>query len=368
MATDYLQPFSSVRGPRHAKVLGVGEAWGREEDMLGVPFIGQAGQELTRMLQDAGFPPNEILYTNVLNYRPPDNKFDSLLVPKAKVGASYKLPPMGSGKYLPWEFLPHLARLWIEIEQLNPNLILAFGAKAAWALTGSSKIGAIRGAITQTTDSYRKLVFGQCGAAFVTRSGPWKVLPTYHPAGVLRNWPFRPLVLGDLQKANRERLFPELRRPRREILVSPTLQEVRTWVSETLLRSPPWLALDVETKARQITMLGFGRSRSEAMVVPFWGQHQGSYWPTAEEEVGARKECLRLLRSPIPKVMQNGLYDLQYLWLEGLRPENCDGDTMLLHHSLYPELPKGLGFLGAAYTNEVAWKLMRHEETTKRDE
>jgi len=43
---------------------------------------------------------------------------------------------------------------------------------------------------------------------------------------------------------------------------------------------------------------------------------------------------------------------------------------MLLHHALYPELPKGLGFLGSIYTNEASWKLMRRErsDTVKRDE
>jgi hypothetical protein len=44
-------------------------------------------------------------------------------------------------------------------------------------------------------------------------------------------------------------------------------------------------------------------------------------------------------------------------------------DTMLLHHSMYPELPKSLGFLGSIYTNEAAWKLMRRDaEELKRDE
>jgi hypothetical protein len=44
-------------------------------------------------------------------------------------------------------------------------------------------------------------------------------------------------------------------------------------------------------------------------------------------------------------------------------------DTMLLHHAMYPELPKSLGFLGSIYTNESAWKLMRQDsEELKRDE
>jgi hypothetical protein len=53
----------------------------------------------------------------------------------------------------------------------------------------------------------------------------------------------------------------------------------------------------------------------------------------------------------------------------GLRPANVAEDTMLLHHSLFPELPKGLGFLGSIYTNEASWKLMHGlTDTEKRDE
>jgi len=65
---------------------------------------------------------------------------------------------------------------------------------------------------------------------------------------------------------------------------------------------------------------------------------------------------------------QNGLYDLQYILRMGLRPANCQADTMLLHHSLFPELQKGLGFLGSIYTNEASWKLMREQDSNKRDE
>ena len=68
------------------------------------------------------------------------------------------------------------------------------------------------------------------------------------------------------------------------------------------------------------------------------------------------------------KIFQNGLFDLQYLAKYKLRIVNISDDTMLLHHALYPELPKGLGFLGAAYTNEAPWKLMRKGEGYKKDE
>ena len=75
----------------------------------------------------------------------------------------------------------------------------------------------------------------------------------------------------------------------------------------------------------------------------------------------------QLLRNPSVKLFQNGVFDLSYLLRMGFVVNNCQHDTMLLHHALYPELLKGLGFLGSIYTSEPAWKLMRldhreHEE------
>ena len=53
------------------------------------------------------------------------------------------------------------------------------------------------------------------------------------------------------------------------------------------------------------------------------------------------------------------MYDLQYLLRLGLRVNAASHDSMLLHHSIFPEMNKGLGFLGSIYSFEPAWKLMR---------
>jgi len=71
------------------------------------------------------------------------------------------------------------------------------------------------------------------------------------------------------------------------------------------------------------------------------------------------------------KVMQNGLYDTQYCIRHGIRPRGCTEDTMLMHHSLYSEMKKGLGFLGSVYSNFQSWKSMRSfrgEEQLKKDD
>ena len=74
-----------------------------------------------------------------------------------------------------------------------------------------------------------------------------------------------------------------------------------------------------------------------------------------------------ILENELPKLGQNVIYDIQYSLEYGIFPNNVIEDTMLLHHALYPELPKGLAFLASVHTNSPAWKHMR-KESNKRDE
>jgi DNA polymerase I-like protein with 3'-5' exonuclease and polymerase domains len=132
------------------------------------------------------------------------------------------------------------------------------------------------------------------------------------------------------------------------------------------------LAPDIETLNGQIRCIGFARSAEDVLVVPFVARLSGgSYWGDEGDELRAWACVRALLESEIPKVGQNFLFDLTYLSRVGIRPRNCLHDTMLLHHVLFPEMQKGLGFLGSVYTNESAWKLMRRhkgEEELKKDE
>lgn len=347
-----LEPFSHTRGPRSAKIVLVGEAWGEQEEKTGIPFIGQSGQELGRMLSEAGISFSDCLFTNVLNLRPPSNNLESLCVPKAEVPKDYKWSPLGTGKYLPESLLPHVIRLHSELETIRPNLVVALGGTASWALLNNSKISTIRGVTTSALH-----LPGQ------------KILPTYHPAAVLRQWALRVVVLQDLLKSKRQAQFPELIRPRREVLVNPTFEEIAEWYS----RPASIYSVDIETGARMIKCIGFARSRSDSIVIPFvdFSRPGGNFWSTREEECRAWRWVEAFCAKPIPKLFQNGLYDLQYLVRRGIKPVQCTEDTMLLHHSLYPELQKGLGFLGSIYTDEASWKLMvrkRAQEQLKKEE
>lgn len=351
-----LAPFARAIGSRTAKIALVGEALGEQEDMTGAPFSGSSGQELNRMLAEVGLARRDCFLTNVFSFRPQRNNMDVLCVRRAEVGQGYPMPLYSQGKYIHPQFLPELDRLYTELESVRPNLIIALGNTACWALLYRSAISSVRGSIT----------------AAVRPAGA-KVLPTYHPAAVMRNWSLRPIVLVDLLKAAREQDFPEIRRPERELLVAPTYSEAQDWVSREVLAHPGrTLACDIETSRGQITMVGFASSSKSALVIPFVNpvEPSYSYWDTPARELEAWQIVRLLLEDPRwPKLFQNGVYDLQYLLKMGFHPRNCLHDTMLLHHSLFPELQKGLGFLGSIYTNEQNWKLMRGQAVgTKKDE
>lgn len=352
-----------------AKIVIVGEAWGTKEALFEHPFVGPSGRELAKMLGEAGLaPPPNVEYpseielmahwarlkaeygielANVFNLRPEDNKVD-LCFAGVKEGDT-TLPPYGRGKYLRPELRPHVERLWGQIEAATPNLVIAFGNTACWATLGETKITALRGTIKRSP-----------------RLGV-KVLPTYHPAAILRQWNLRLIVVADLEKASREAQSSEIRRIERYLTIEPTIKEIEEWVE----RPAASYAVDIENNPCCITMIGFARAADDAITIPFYDETRpgGSYWPTAAEEVRAWQLVAALLASPVPKIFQNGVYDLSHILRLGLRPVNCADDTMLLHHALYPEMLKGLGFLGSIYSDEQAWKTMRGKgNTLKRDE
>ena len=327
----------------------VGEAFGKDEEASGLPFQGNAGRILNSLLSQVGIVREECFITNCLNLRPkPTNDIRNCLGPKAT--GIPGMPALVPGKYMRAEFKPELDRLYAELERVKPNLIVALGATAAWALLGTSGIAKIRGTVAPS---------------------PWgKVLAAYHPQAVGYDWSLRPVLFADLTKAKREAEFPELRRPQREIWVEPSLQDMDCFESQHMDYSDI-LAIDIETMGDMITCIGFAPSPQVALVVPFYdpAKPDHNYWPTHAEEVQAWALVAHWCKSARPKVFQNGLYDINFLWhTMGIAVTNAQHDTMLLSHALQPELPKGLAFLGSIHTNESSWKLMRRSATAKREE
>lgn len=333
-------------GPVPADIILIGEAPGKDEDILGVPFVGASGRELKEMLTVSGIDPASVRFTNVFNTRPENNDVNRFTGNRGSVPKDYPFPALSTGHYVLTEHLDCLTRLAEEIHTAHPRLIIAVGNTPCWALLQRTGISKLRGSV------FACELLGCAGVP---------VLPTYHPSAVLRDWSLRTIAIHDFMKAKRfldEGFSPKHRR----LLLEPTLEEVRDFFDQFIYPHPSrLLSVDIETTKETITCIGFSNDPGAAITVPFYdpAKPDRNYWATAEEEVLAWLLCKAVLESDIPKLGQNFLYDLQYLYRAGIRVRNLAHDTMIRHHALHPELEKGLGFLGTMYTDEQPWKLLR---------
>lgn len=324
----------------------IGEAYGADEEAIGKPFVGASGQELTRMLTEAGINRADCFISNVFNFRPKDNGLETLCCQKKDLPKGYHWPALSNGLYLREEYLGEIDRLKKEMESVRPNIIVALGNTATWALMQQTAISKIRGSIAQSN-----LVEG-C-----------KCLPTYHPAAILRDWSLRHVTVLDLMKARVESAFHEIRIPVRRISVPENLEDIDFYINNFILPAKE-LSFDIETAAGQITCIGFAPGISDCLVIPIldYSKPDKNYWPTVQIEVEVWKRIRYILGLRLPKFGQNLMYDCQYLWqVYGIPVMNVADDTMLLHHSLLPESEKSLGFLGSVYTNSPSWKFMRKQ-------
>jgi DNA polymerase len=332
----------------------LGEALGEHEAREGRPFVGAAGYELTRMLGEAGIDRRACYLSNVFNIRPPGNKVEWFCGPKAEALDGY--PMLTKSKYVRADFAPELRRLQAELLAQAPNLVIALGNTAMWALLGKTAITKFRGSTATSTHTVTGI----------------KVLPTFHPAAVLRQWELRPIAVMDLSKASRQAAYPEVRRPEVTIHVPETPEEIIHFQKE-FINGSETLAVDIETSGQQITCIGFAPNKRCALVVPIhdYRRKGGSYWETGEHEKDAWAAIRSILVNPRPrKIFQNGLYDIAFLWRSyRIGVKGVAEDTMLLHHALQPESLKGLGFLGSVYTDHGPWKQERQKSwTIKKDE
>lgn len=150
------------RGTTSSGLCFVGEAPGVEEDAAGEPFVGAAGQLLDRMIAAMGFARDEVYICNVIKCRPPENR-----KPEPEEIAAC---------------LPHLER---QLEFVAPSVIVALGATAVEGLLG------VRGGITRLRGQWRLF------------RGRTPVMPTFHPAYLLRMPSAKSDVWKDLQEVVR---------------------------------------------------------------------------------------------------------------------------------------------------------------------
>jgi len=145
-------------GNPDAKLMFIGEGPGRDEDLQGEPFVGKAGQLLTKIIQAMGFKRSEVYIANIIKCRPPENRNPE-----------------------PDEIIACSPFLLKQIEIIRPKAIICLGKFAAQTMLETYEpITRLRG-----------------------RMGEYKgipVMPTFHPAYLLRNPEAKRLVWEDVKK------------------------------------------------------------------------------------------------------------------------------------------------------------------------
>lgn len=333
------------------KLLIVGEYLDEAAEREGQPFGGHIRGLLHGLLSQSGIDKRDCHFTNVFHRRPAGNRFETFLTSKAE--ALYpEHRPLAPGKYVHKKYAEEFERLDAEIAYHQPNCILALGNIALWALTRKSGIKKYRGSPLPTLDQ------------------SFKVIPSWNPSTVFRQWETRVVLLADIGKAKTEMEFPEINRPQHFIHMHPSLEDIEKFYYDYLI-GEPFLSCDIETKNRTITEVGYGTHDSKhCLVIPFWDREvsDGNYWDTTKDELEAW-DWVRRINTEFPLIGQNFGYDMNYLWKTvGIPSPKFLGDTMIQHHTLQPELEKGLGFLGSIYTNEPSWKFMRQDHATLKRE
>ncbi len=145
-----------ARGTPNTDLVFVGEGPGYHEDQQGLPFVGRAGQLLDRMIAAMGYDREGVYICNVVKCRPPDNR--TPLPTEAQACARFLVP---------------------QLELIRPKVIVALGRCAAENLQAVPPAGRWRGMWAE-----------------------WRgipVMPTYHPAFLLRSPQFKKPVWEDLQ-------------------------------------------------------------------------------------------------------------------------------------------------------------------------
>lgn len=321
--------FVKGEGKLESKLWLIGEAPGANEDKEGRPFVGGAGQVLNGMLSEVGIIRTECYVDNVIQYRPANNNF----------GVYYHDPKRDAPND---ELLQAHERLQQMVLQHQPHVVVAFGNEALYALTGKKAITKWRGSILPL--------------------GRSKVIATYHPAMIMRQYEHRTEALFDLSKAKREALtdiMPHI--PKDKFKIRPSFKEAMDALS--ILKAKDRISFDIETsqELNQILCIGFAWSASDAICIPIFNGTL-SYW-TPGEEFAIIKAIKEVLEQPRRRLIaHNAMFDLSYLRFRwGVRAvENMHMDTMLAHHCVYPELPKSLAFCVSIYTNHPYHKDMIH--------
>ena len=160
-------------GNPKSKIMLIGEGPGSNEDQEGLPFVGRAGILLDKMLDSINLNRKNVYITNVVNYRPPENR-----------------------KPTEEEILKYLPYLKKHIEIINPKIIILLGSTAMNALIGSEDV------ISKMRGKWINKKFGKCDASLIV---------TFHPAFLMRQPAQKKMAWIDLKMIKKKILDLKLK-------------------------------------------------------------------------------------------------------------------------------------------------------------
>lgn len=327
-------------GPTNAKIMVVGEAPGSYEEMEGRPFVGPSGDILRKGMLSVGIDPSTVRFTNLCKYRPPKNQ----------LSAWYSKNGMPNS-----EVIEGLVELSEEIEEVNPNVILACGNFPLHHLTGVNKWNGKKSetgepvGYTGITDWRGSIIPGTTAIA-----GGRKVVASLHPASVARNWPTGVFLKHDLGRLKEQALFPEIKPLNKTIIIDPRGKEREYWTDWLLKDKDATISFDIEWLSTGLLCIGMTVHEDYAVVFKI----------DSELDIA---HCKRILENGNPLCAQNAMFDCSVLeYHYGMKLfKNLKHDTMLAQHSAYIELPKDLGTLCSLYTEQpcywtkIDWKAIK---------
>ena len=310
------RPHALGRGPDKARVVIVGEAPGATEVKTGVPFIGKAGQLLTKILEQHGIDREEVYITNTVLCRPP-LKDGKNTPPKADAIKRCK------------------ARLAAEIKSKQPQAVLALGGIAAKTLL-------------ETREGITALRIGGAKRSALVDA---PVVATFHPASAFYSPDNLPSIMSDVKKLTKPEISLGWEPTQVEV---PDIETAGSRLFEVIEnRESDLVSLDIENAPpfyrREPDFLSTAISTKRGSAIVFNKE-------TINSRVFQSILAEQLRRKDLKWLMQGGKYDIQYLW--SFEPEaRVDEDTMLMHY--LTDERKGthsLEQLGTEFLDTPRWK------------
>jgi uracil-DNA glycosylase family 4 len=319
-------------GRDNAKIVIVGDYTTPFDDKALKPFTGPNGSVLESCLHGAGLIKGNVYITNT--FKSVTKRYGKTANTDFFDEEKKKFTELG---------LEHAEMLRREIEAIQPNVIVAAGNPALMALTGLSSVAKYRGYVCMTS----KL------------RTPTKLIPTYSPGSTLRGtYTNRHMIVSDLRKAKQESEFPELVRPDRHLIYDhKTVEECLQWLDYYV--SQPRVCFDIEVINYEVSCVSFASTPDVGCVIPIGDSEFKPQGWIEDEELQLWRGIQRVLGNPnTTKIVQNGMFDIHFLATRcGVMVRGPIHDTMIAHSVMFPELPKGLDFLGSIYCGaQEYWK------------